>query len=216
MSSCGTQTTYTVSSTINLCGGLSVMAGKPATPSLLWESCTCYDPTDYGYPLPTDAGLGLISSMVPPPAPVTIATTVTSFGVFVAEQVATIVPPFVNNYQPPDTTIYSYNVWAGVATASSLPPPNYCTDNYQQYSIDDPKTTGSLYPTTSLANIAWNPDAKTKTCEWLPDQTDGPGSLSCNSDPTSVGCSTLLVAPTWCASATASQHPVLQCQWTEG
>lgn len=165
--------------------------------------------------MPTDAALGLISSMMPSPAPTPIATTATSFGVFVAEQVVTFVPPPVENLQPPDTTMYSYNVWAGVMTASSLPPPNYCTDTYQQYSIDNPKTTGNLYPTTSLANIVWS-DAKTKTCEWLPDQTDGPGSLSCNSDPTSVGCSTLQAAPTWCASAFAYEYPVLQCQWTEG
>ena len=207
------------------------MAGKPATPSLLWESCDCYDPddpTDYVYTLPTDAGVGHISSMTPSPTrnPITttatsltpnlITTTATSFGVFVAEQVATFVPPPVQNFQPPDMTMYSYNVWAGVATASSLRPPNYCTDYYQQYSINNPKTTGNHYPTTSLANIVWNPDAKTKTCEWLPDQTDGPGSLSCNSDPTSVRCSTLDVAPTWCASATAYEYPVFQCQWTEG
>ena len=221
------------------------MAGKPATPSLLYEKCTCYgfpeDGTEDGYPFSTNAGVGLISSMAPSPAstsitttatssagvglissmapspaPTPITTTATSFGVFVAQQVATFVPPPVQNFQPPDMTMYSYNVWAGVATASSLPPPNYCTDSYLKYSIHNPKTTGNLYPTTSLANIVWGPDAKTKTCEWLPDQTGGPGSLSCNSDPTSVGCSTLQVAPTWCASATEYEYPVLQCQWTEG
>ena len=217
MFSCGTQTTYTISSTIKLCGGLSVMAGKPATPSLLWESCTCYDPTNYAYPALTDAGWGLISSMVPSPASTPITTTATSFGVFVAEQVATFVPLPVENIEPPVMTLYSYNVWAGVAIASSLSQPNYCSDIHKKYSMDKP-TTGNLYPTTSLANIVWNwnSDAKTKTCEWLPDQTDGPGSLSCNSDPTSVGCSKLQVASTWCASAIAYEHPVLQCQWTEG
>ena len=146
------------------------------------------------------------------------------YGVYIAVWANTAEIQVGPGLQP--ETNYEYNdlIWvsAAPATASSdlLAGPEYCVTKgvHSSISITSIPTINQQhpYPTSSITSLQPS-DTSGPSCDWIPDpDNDGPGSLHCDTSPTSVDCEAPSQAATQCANVLdeiTEVYPVLQCIW---
>ena len=143
------------------------------------------------------------------------------YGVYIALWAYTTEIPGVEGLPPNPYYLYNDLIWvsAASATASSdlLAGPQYCVTD----GVDSTITITAIptinqqhpYPTSSITSL--QPSGTSgPLCDWIPDlNDDGPGSLNCDTKPTSISCVLPLQAATTCGSLDIEVYPVVQCIW---
>ena len=171
-------------------------------------------------PVPTTSSLLDRTTATPKPAPTTTSVDVPSgptHGIYIAYQTVYQNIPVGNGLPPQTATQYFDEIWSGQWENSAPQPPNYC-DNLDASANEfgSPRTNSPPYPTTTITAIPMGTGNPKPTCDWMPDEnTNGPGYLSCDRDPTSVSCAVAQAGATNCYAEDLWITPVIQCVWQE-